>query len=127
MLTVFRTTCCTDWKCRPSHDVVVVGRAENQEEAVKEMDIDIRAWMAVDVATNEYNELEEAGEEPNDDWTMKRIEELLLMEPVELGMLWQHENRWEMERDDDGSDVLRKFAETNEGDRVTTVYHFIEL
>ncbi len=120
MLTVFRTVCSTDWKCRPSHSLVIVGQAENQEKAVEMMNQDIHVWMVVDVAVESGNEVEVLVDDIS---TTTRTDVLLLKTQDEVKEMWENEERWEMKLD--SGKVCREFVEKIDEDRTTTVYHFI--
>ena len=58
---VLRTVCCTDWKGRPSHTVVLIAKTESREEAIEAMNKDVEEWQAADLAADAES-LEEAEE-----------------------------------------------------------------
>lgn len=124
VITVFRTVCNTDWKSRPDHELTIVGVVDTQEQAIKLMNDDVHGWMSSDVTVDDYNGMVESDCEPDDDWVNDRKIGYLKTTPEELKKVWTHEDRWEMTLDDEES-PCRKFAEVNECDRTTTVYHFI--
>ena len=121
---LLRTVCSTDWKGRPNHSVVLVAKTEGRKEALKAMDADIAEWMAVDIAAQEYNELSDADEEPEEGWDERRAAELVATKThEELKAMWQDgDSRFEMRLQDADH---REFVERCDGDICTTVYHLL--
>ena len=118
---LFRTVCSTDWKARPSHSLVFLGRGTEMqlEHLINE---DVRRTMAEDLAADEYNERSERGDEPEDGWDALRAEQLL-QSGVDLKALWENGERREMQYDEPR--IGREFVLTcdDDGYRATMVYH----
>lgn len=117
---LFRTVCSTDWKARPSHSLVYLGRGTEMqlEHLINE---DVRRTMAEDLAADEYNERSEQGEELADGWDALRAEQLLQSD-VDLKELWENNCRYEMQHDEPR--IGREFVLLHDdGYRSTMVYH----
>lgn len=113
---LYRTVCNTDWKCRPHHLLTYLGNG-TKDELIEKMDADIREWMAQEIASDQI----EGGEEASEEVLIAR----LLTDP-ELEAKWCHEGRYEM-RLNDPDTYHREFVEKMDGDRSTTVYHFLTV
>jgi hypothetical protein len=97
MLSLFRTTCATDWKGRSSHSLVLVGTSANRDGILVLQNQDVKKWQA-EVAEEMGNE-----EEP-DGWELPNV-------------------RWETAQDNG----LRMFASRDEGHTWSLAYHIVEL
>lgn len=65
MLTLFRTDCSTDWKCRPSHSLMVIAKSDDRQTLIDAMNSDVEKWQAGDI-TNDNEILQEDADETGD-------------------------------------------------------------
>lgn len=102
MLTLYRTTCYTDWKARPSHSLHILATSENREDLIAAQNSDVESWQKTDLESF-AEEAEENGEEPLTQWELENV-------------------RFEMKTDRDLREFVYKDAD---GSRCTIVYHIL--
>jgi len=140
LMLVLRTVVTTDWKNRPDHRIVLIAKGlENKIAAVAAMDNDILNWMAADIASQEFMEMNEdlgfpinnEGEPVMPDideaWELRRASELLTTKTSdEFEKKWaiSGDVRYEMQKIQDK--FGREFVETiGDTDLCTIVYHLM--
>lgn len=106
MKTLFRTSCSTDWKGRPIHELTLLGTG-TVAELLALQNKDVEEWQARDIKTD--IEMQEPGDEAPTEWYRKGV-------------------RWEMDfSDSKGWDGLRSFASMSEGYHWSMVYHVLDV
>jgi len=137
---LFRTVCQTNWKCQPHHILTliaistkarlgIVAKSVDEKLLQLAMNDDVRKWMAVDIAADEFNKRQEAGDPVPDGCDLDRAAELEKLQHAGVRLLWENSNRYERRPRGlhEGGVIHREFAEkTEDGDRCTTVYHFLD-
>ena len=122
---LLRTVCSTDWKGRPSHQVLCVARTEHRQRpltrkaAIEAMDADVREWMLNDLQVDEEN----SDEEQRAEWQRTGRGKPEEMDRPTLEAAWKHTDRFEMSLTDADH---REFVERMEGDFTTIVYHLLK-
>ncbi len=110
MPTLYATSCSTDWKGRPSHQLRILGTSESREELIAIQNADVEQWKA-----ESLEGLQQIAQENIDEG-----------EDDEIPTVWELENmRFEMEGVEQ-REGLRQFVEDNgDGDLWTLVYHIL--
>lgn len=109
MPTLFRTTCSTDWKGRPTHNLAMLGTG-TLEELLALQDADVAQWQHEDIVADKEDEDDAVDEE---------------REPRSILDEWHIEDeRWEMARENPTD--LRVFAEQDgDGGTFSIAYHIV--
>jgi len=110
MRTLYATSCSTDWKGRPSHQLRILGTSESHEELIAIQNADIGKWKA-----ESLENLQQIAQENIDNG-----------EDDEIPTVWELENmRFEMDSAE-RREGLRQFVEDDgEGNLWTLVYHIL--
>ena len=99
---LFRLTCSTDHKARPSTTLTKLTESDSRECLIDAMNKDVAEWQ-----------LQELEEDCDDD-----------EDPVGALDTWAHEERWEM-KSGDGED-MRSFVWVLDDDRSCLAYHIVD-
>lgn len=130
-----KTTCSTDYKGRPSHQLVLVARTTTVDEAKAAMDRDVVNWMASDVAISQLDEQDE-DEQTRNATTEERVAlywsthqkltaEISTRNPADILSMWeQYPSRWEVQREIE-EQPCREFVLSHEEGTCTLVYHML--
>ena len=114
---LYRTTCHTDWKGRPDHNLEDLGLFHESEAIEEAIAKDIAQGMAETVVREFKGDLYEWDENDHTEW-----EDLVAKykKDSDLEVLWKEEDkRWKM---DDADELVEKF---DDGSIHTTAYHIL--
>ncbi len=124
---LIRTVCNTDWKGRPDHGVMILGKG-TIEELVRLREADVLDLIIEELVEDNRIDLEEseADEETIDKSCEEYKAQLLNLGEEKLKAAWEKDGeRWEMERSDKLT-AQREFAWSNDGNFSSIVYTFVE-
>lgn len=111
MFTLFRTTCTTDYKCRPYHELVVVATSTERLPLLAAMNADVRKWQKADIDAENQERKVEAD--------VGGVEFV----PLEK---WEQEGvRFEMDKTRE--EGMRGFVHCSSDCRGTIVYHILDM